>query len=211
MGMDEIVKGISMVSELNKAFGGNENGLTQVATEVVAEKVSEVVADNKVIKVISAFPGVGKSWMFNNQQDLGLKVSDSDSSNFSWLSKGVRHPDFPNNYIEHIKDAMQTNDVVLVSSHDVVRDALTQAGIEFLTVYPNISDKDEYLQRFIKRGSDQAFVKLINDNWDEWISNINKNAGDLHVELNLGEYLSDFVLDRHTKDSKLTFSISGKF
>lgn len=165
----------------------------------------------KVIKVISGFPGVGKSWLFNNQEQLGLKVSDSDSSNFSWISEGVRHPEFPNNYVEHIKEQMETSDVVLVSSHDVVREALMQAGIEFLTVYPNINDKEEYLKRFIERGSKEVFVKLINDNWDAWLSNLNKNNDDLHIELNLGEYLSDFVLDRHNKDSKLTLTISGKF
>ena len=168
--------------------------------------------DDNVVQVISGFPGIGKSWLYNNQDDLGLKVNDSDSSQFSWLEDGVtRNPDFPNNYIKHIKDQMTKSDVVLVSSHDVVRDALKDAGIKFITVFPHVDDKEEYIKRFIERGSKETFVKLIEANWNNWLANINNNDDGLHVELNLGEYLSGFILGSHNKDSKLSFSIKGTF
>lgn len=48
----------------------------------------------KKTKVISGFPGVGKSFNHYNTDD-NLIVLDSDSSLFSWESEGVRHPDFP--------------------------------------------------------------------------------------------------------------------
>jgi hypothetical protein len=212
LGLDKASKTISDVSTIGSILDGSGPDLKEVAKAIVIDKVSEVVAENKVVKVISAFPGVGKTWMFNNQEELGIKVSDSDSSSFSWLSEGVRNPDFPANYVAHIKEAVNTSDVVLVSSHETVRDALVKAGIEFITVYPSIEDKEEYLKRFVERGSKEAFVGLINKNWDEWISNINKsNDGNLSIQLNLGAYLSDFVLNKHTDDSKLSFSISGKF
>ena len=47
-------------------------------------------------KIIAGFPGIGKSYVFNQRK---YKCLDSDSSLFSWIEKGVRHPDFPNNYI----------------------------------------------------------------------------------------------------------------
>lgn len=56
---------------------------------------------NRKAKVISGFPAVGKSYMFNDKSDL--IVLDSDSSLFSWESEGVRHPDFPNNYYNILK------------------------------------------------------------------------------------------------------------
>ena len=34
--------------------------------------------------ILSAFPGTGKTYLFNNQEKLGLSVLDSDSSEFSW-------------------------------------------------------------------------------------------------------------------------------
>lgn len=166
---------------------------------------------SRSVKVISGFPGIGKSWMFKNQESLGLKVSDSDSSEFSWLNPGIRNPAFPGNYIDHITQAIKDFDVVLVSSHDVVRDALKAAGIEFIIVYPHMDDKDEYIKRFIERKSTEAFVKLITDNWNEWITNINKSNDGLAIQLNLGAYLSDFILNKHTADPKLIFSVSGKF
>lgn len=176
--------------------------------ENVEMAVDDVV---KIVKVISGFPGIGKSWLFNNQESLNLKVSDSDSSEFSWLSPGVRNPAFPGNYIDHIKQAIKDFDVVLVSSHDVVRDALKAAGIEFITVYPHMDDKEEYIKRFIERKSTDAFVKLITDNWSDWIGNINKSNDGLAIQLNLGAYLSDFILNKHTENSKLIFSVSGQF
>ena len=52
------------------------------------------------MKLISGFPGIGKTYY---KQKSELNVLDSDSSKFSWIEKDVRHPDFPQNYIDHIK------------------------------------------------------------------------------------------------------------
>lgn len=55
---------------------------------------------------------------------------DSDSSNFSWVkdengnNTKERNPEFPKNYIEHIKSNIGKVDVIFVSSHKVVREAL---------------------------------------------------------------------------------------
>ena len=55
----------------------------------------------KNTRVISGFPGIGKSYLFNNGKNI--LIIDSDSSNFSWLEPGVRNPEFPHNYMKHIK------------------------------------------------------------------------------------------------------------
>ncbi len=36
-------------------------------------------------KIISVFPGMGKSYMYKHQEEYGLSIMDSDSSNFSWI------------------------------------------------------------------------------------------------------------------------------
>ena len=60
----------------------------------------------KKTKIVSAFPACGKSYIFENMKHVDCV--DSDSSKFSWVldehgkSTGVRNPDFPNNYKEHI-------------------------------------------------------------------------------------------------------------
>lgn len=142
-------------------------------------------------KVISGFPAVGKSYLYNNHKEL--KVLDSDSSKFSWESEGVRHPDFPNNYIRHIKRNLGVVDVIFVSSHKVVREALENNGIDYTIVYPNISLKGEYISRYINRGNDDSFIEFLNDNWEEFITDIENERFPVKVELQKGQYMKDVI------------------
>lgn len=141
--------------------------------------------------IISGFPGIGKSYLFKNNKYL--KIADSDSSKFSWLEEGVRNPDFPQNYIEHIKDCIGKYNIVLVSSHDIVRKALQDNGIEYAIYYPSIYSKEEYLNRYKERGSSEGFISIISKNWTEWIEEIEKETFPLKVKMDSGEYLSNRI------------------
>ncbi len=140
--------------------------------------------EHKNTMVVSAFPGCGKSHLFRNKGDK--KILDSDSSTFD-------KSQFPQNYIEHIKSNIGLVDVILVSSHKEVRDALVEEGIEFTLVYPGRDIKDEYIQRYIDRGNDDNFVKLLKSNWDIWLSELEDQTGCSKMELNSGQYLSDVL------------------
>ncbi|MGC8362881.1 hypothetical protein ACSHUI_00200 [Bacillus subtilis] len=145
--------------------------------------------------VISGFPGVGKSYFTEKFANSGTKVIlDSDSSKFSWLESFVRNPDFPNNYIEHIKANLQTADIIFVSSHRVVRDALRVAGIEYTLVYPHKSLKDEYKRRYEARGSDVTFIEMMDQNWDSFIDEIESELFPRLVKLYEGETLADLIV-----------------
>lgn len=123
--------------------------------------------------MVAAMPGVGKTYLFNRPEYKGLKMTDSDSSKFSWDKNGERSKEFPENYIKHIKSCIQEGyDLILVSSHKIVRDAMLEEGIDFNLVYPSKDQKDEYIKRFIERGSPESFVKLVGDNWNSWIDEI---------------------------------------
>jgi hypothetical protein len=139
----------------------------------------------KTTIIISAFPGCGKSHLFRNKGDK--KILDSDSSKFD-------KSQFPQNYIEHIKSNIGLADMILVSSHKEVRDALVDNGIEFTLVYPNKDIKDEYIQRYIDRGNEDKFVELLKNNWNIWIPELEQQSDCDKIELNSGQYLSD-VLD----------------
>lgn len=139
-------------------------------------------------KIISAFPGTGKSYF---HQNTDLNVLDSDSSKYSWIKEEVRNPDFPNNYMAHIKENMGSVDMILVSSHAVVRDALVNEGLEYTLVFPERSLKSEYVERFKQRRSPEAFVDLLSKNWDAWISELEEQPGCTKVKLKQGQYLSD--------------------
>jgi hypothetical protein len=136
------------------------------------------------MKVISGFPGVGKTYF---KEHYPGSVADSDSSLFSWVSPGIRNLDFPQNYMNHI--VTNINDIVLVSSHKVVRDALVLNGIYFTLVYPERDLKQEYLERFRVRGSNEDFITLLDTMWDEWIDQLNMQWYCHKIVLQAGETL----------------------
>ena len=115
--------------------------------------------------VISAFPACGKTYAFNNFQD-SYSILDSDSSKFDKTY-------FPDNYIKHIKENIRKVDIIFVSSHQSVREALVANNIKFVTVYPNFDCKDEWLKRMKDRGNTEEFIKLQESKWDEWVKKVN--------------------------------------
>ncbi len=133
------------------------------------------------IKVISAFPGVGKT-TFAIKYD---NVADSDSSQFP-------KEFFPDNYIAHITNNIKQGKFSLVSSHKVVRDALSDEEIPFVLVYPARHCKEEYRQRYLNRegfNGGQAFADLITKFWDTWIDGCEAQVCQLKIELQSSEYL----------------------
>lgn len=131
----------------------------------------------------SGFPAIGKSYFYNKSK---LKVLDSDSSLFN-----KKH--FPENYIKHIRENIGKVDVILISSHDIVRDALVKNNLEFTLIYPSIELKDEFISRCVKRGSDDNFINLISKNWNEWITQLKKQSKCNKIELKTNQYLSDVI------------------
>jgi hypothetical protein len=126
-------------------------------------------------KIISAFPGTGKSYYHNKYKETTL---DSDSSNFSWIkdnegnNTNQRNPEFPRNYINHIKENIGKYKYIFVSSHKEVRDALLNECLFFYLVYPDDRRKDEFIQRYKNRGNDENFIKLVSNNWEEWLKEL---------------------------------------
>ena len=166
----------------------------------------------KNTKIIAAFPACGKSWVYEHQEELNIKVLDSDSSYFShiWevpegdergmLSPNARKTDkrntsFPQNYIDHIKCKVESGkyDYIFVSTHEEVRRALADADIDFTIVFPRQDLKAEWVGRCFLRGSGETFCKLIADNWDTWILQLEEegvvNLRDT-FHLQSGEYLN---------------------
>lgn len=153
-------------------------------------------------KVISAFPACGKSYVFKHKQDCFRGILDSDSSEFSWVKDGngnnttERNPDFPNNYIQHIKDSLGKVEIIFVSSHDVVRKSLEENNINYTLVYPDKSMKDEWMRRFKDRGNNEKFIEFIGANFDKFIDEMEEETFPQKIKLPYmyHEYLDVSVL-----------------
>ena len=170
---------------------------------------------NKRTVVVSAFPCCGKTYAFKNYQDK-YSILDSDSSEFSWtyqrpkdkngnLLRGiekVRNPEFPNNYIAHIKENIGKVDIIFVSSHLEVRKAMEEAGIRYCTVYPKNEMLNEWVGRMYRRGNDDNFIKFQIEHWDEFVRNITFGPHGVGIyRLGNNEYLDvDFLYNWQFKN-----------
>ena len=147
----------------------------------------------KKTRIISAFPACGKT--FITEKGYGDSVIlDSDSSSFSWQlgdNGAERNPDFPDNYIKHIKDNIGKVDYIFVSSHIDVRTALDNADLCWCCVNPDSILLEEWIGRCYLRGDNEAFLKVLIDNWDVWTqTNLDLNPCG-YVRLKSGEYIQD--------------------
>ena len=144
-------------------------------------------------RVVSGFPGIEKTTLFDN--GTRFLLLDSDSSTFSWADpvKRIRNPEWPQNYLRHILQNIGKVDEIFVSSHAEVRTALVDAGIKFTLVYPGLEMKEEYVQRYVSRGNAPAFVTLLQENYDAWITELMQQEGCTHIVLKPGQYLSDVL------------------
>ena len=74
--------------------------------------------------IISAFPGMGKSYTANHLSQY--KMLDLESSDYSWIKTNqgkIRNPVFPQNYIKTIKNLIFQNlyQIIFIYSHKIVR------------------------------------------------------------------------------------------
>lgn len=157
----------------------------------------------KETTIISGFPGVGKTQFFKNQEGHDKTCLDSDSSNFSWVkdengnNTTERNPNFPNNYIEYIKNNIGKVDIIFVSSHEVVRKALEEANMKYILVYPKLNAKEEYIRRYKERGNSETFISFIGGNWENFINDMKNETFPFKVELEGWQYLSSMEVMFH--------------
>lgn len=124
----------------------------------------------------AAFPGTGKTTMFNKYAGTKKIILDSDSSQFN-------KDQFPQNYLQHIKENIGKADIICISSHKEVREALVANGLPFVLIYPHRSLKDEYIARYTDRGNSHFFIELVEKNWDLWIDECEQQEGCTQIAL----------------------------
>lgn len=163
--------------------------------------------------VISAFPAVGKSTIFKEAAERGLKpahvlfndfdkeyqiqvpagdgipVFDSDSSKFDKAF-------FPTNYVQHIKNTLEALDdvIILVSSHEQVREMMRSQGIDYVLAYPQRELKEEYIQRYKDRGNAEGFIGMMENSWNKFIDSCEEDPTETKIVLGEGEFLGQDYL-----------------
>ena len=204
---DEYNKGVGIygkcpyLDEDVKLPEGESDVLENCPIEQIIEE-----SNKKKALVVAAYPGMGKSYYAEEASDR-FDITDSDSSEFSWVkdengnNTTKRNPDFPNNYINHIKNILYKKDIIFVSTHDVVRRALEKEGIDYVLIYPDKSLKYHMLERYEKRGNNISFVKFQLEHFDEFIDGIEKETFPLLYKIeDKFDYISTYLLELLEKD-----------
>lgn len=147
----------------------------------------------KAHKVICGFSGVGKS----TAEQRNRRIHDLESSGWSWdfnTEPPKRKRDFPANYIDYLERLMEesASSAFLLSCHEEVRRELRVRGIPYVIVMPHPQLKNEYLKRYLHRGSDIEFIKYMNDAWDAMIASCQEDSAPI-IYLDSGEYISDLL------------------
>ena len=57
-----------------------------------------------------------------------------------------------------------------------MRQALEDASIDYITVYPEISAKEAWLERMKGRGNTEDFITFQNSHWDEFVNGIENES-----------------------------------
>lgn len=120
------------------------------------------------IKVISVFAGLGKTTVGNKYSNICdlqsspyrcdySKVNARDYEKMKYDKSRIPNPDWPQNYLKAIKEAINKYDLVLVPSSQDVRKLLLENNIEFLFILPQ---KDIlYRKKLLDRLKKEEIVK----------------------------------------------------
>ena len=166
--------------------------------DYVIERGKSINCNRTYNTIVAGFPGVGKSTAAEKYPD---KYVDMESSDYHWIytPDGERsvNPKWPNNYVDAIiKEATKLVDtfegikpqkIICISTHKEVLGILSTRGIQFDAVCPRT--KDIYIQRYIDRGNNEAFVSLLQRKFEDFVSDLKDS--DAHSIYFTDGYFSD--------------------
>lgn len=154
--------------------------------------------------IISAFICCGKTYMtekYNGWKYTMLDIETGDFTGTSNISENMTqkiNPDFPQNYIECIKENIGKYDIIFVSAHSKVRRALKDNNLKFILVTPRRNMKHVWLDRLRQLETPDTIIQSIANNWDSYI-NMMELEKDKHCIVNwLNKnhlYIDDVYLD----------------
>lgn len=143
-------------------------------------------------KIISAFPGTGKSYFTSISGQKNIVDLDSGDFTLGYAADGkIRNPDFPDNYLRAIKKCIGKADILFVGCQPETIATLKQEGILFTLVYPERGLKNEYINRFRERRNQRSFINLLNRNWDLFLDFLESQKDCEHIMLGSEQYISD--------------------
>lgn len=136
--------------------------------------------------VVSAMPAIGKTYLATKFPTL---FRDLESSDYHWLKDPetdeilfnengdkIEHPEWPNNYIDAIKNLNQSGmyRVIFVSAHELVRQKMKEQNIKYATMFGSDTNtcKTMLISRCITRHSSPKFIEDYRENYSTYVKSM---------------------------------------
>ena len=154
--------------------------------------------------IICGYQGIGKSTLARDRLICDkFPVIDLESGNF-WVD-GKRSNDWYKIYANIAVHLSQQKNIVILSSHKVVRDYLydLHSGERLATIYPAIDLKDEWIEKLQQRydlsKKEKDYKALMNakEMYEENIRDLANQSGFDHIQLNADYYSLEFVITKY--------------
>ena len=71
---------------------------------------------------------------------------------------------------------MRLSDKPLKMTLLLIFDALKDNKIKFFLIFPENNLKDDFIQRYKKRGNDETFINFISNNWNNFINEMENES-----------------------------------
>ena len=153
--------------------------------------------------IIAGFAGVGKTTLAKKYQN----VIDLESSTYKWDNTGLEHipvekrkgtkrnvnKDWPNNYINAIKEAIKKYDIVLVWIHLDALKLYDENNLDYILCFPTLESIDVYEERYKTRGNNEEYINKVVGSYNTryyQLLNMNKEK----IILNGNETLEDYLI-----------------
>lgn len=107
----------------------------------------------------------------------GIKFGEVDPSDYAFNDSKLTE-NYVSSYTASLKNKVGSCDIVLVPPQDKVISSLEQDGIKVVVLYPDISQKEAFIQRMHNMGVEGDYLSTISNTWEYMISRLQKRNYD---------------------------------
>ncbi len=158
---------------------------------------------NKEKIIIAGFSGIGKTSLAKKYKN----VIDLDASEYVYDETDVLeaymkkrkgeyrkpNPNWPNNYISVIKEAMTNYDIILVWDREDIIEEYIKNKFDFMVCYPSKNDLDNYVQRYKNRGNSDKYINMKLNQYENRVKFYNTLSMQ-KIILNNNETIEDWLI-----------------
>lgn len=155
--------------------------------------------------IIAGFAGIGKTTLAKKYKN----VIDIESSPYKWdysnmdtsdleklkgLPNRKINKNFPDNYIQVIKEATLKYDIICVWVHpEEILPIYDKNNIDYVVAFPSKEALAEYEQRFLQRGNNNGYINRVLSTYDKRFKQFMSSSHEKLI-LEYGETLEDKLI-----------------